>query len=358
MGDPGEPPEGAPEGGSGSDDEYRSVVFDESFIRAARITELSAEERLGGGARAIRHKLGVGPFSSLPRQALTLLLLIVLAFGAAVYFGVTSPQREPLGTGGSQLTAELTALSPAGGTVPAADPSSPFASLTAAAGYADGSAGFGLPAARAATAHFSQAQVAAAVDTVRRYLEASSLAPAVLVQGDTTSVRALLAPDEQSQFDAGLTAPTDDQHHSLTGWMVRFDPLRVGLASPTVKVAGSVTVTELNPGTLELVSDHTLVYALRPAGAVTNGPVSLYTVRRELRFDLGPTDIANGQVHLVDSVEQAGPSACTADQAEYLQPLPVGPTGPLGGLPGAVNPADRAQPAWQSCAVLATPGGH
>ncbi|MEY9944580.1 hypothetical protein [Kitasatospora sp. GAS1066B] len=357
MGDPGEPPEGVPEGGSGSEDEYRSVVFDESFVRAARITELSAEERLGGAPQAVRHKLGGRMFGTLPRQALTLLLLIVLAFGAAVYFGVTAPQRDAGGAGGAQLTAELTVLTPASGGVPAADPSSPFASLAAATGFADGSAGLGLPAARTATAHFSQAQVSAAVDTVSRYLTASELAPAVLVQGQTAAVRALLAPDEQGQFDQSLTAPVDDQHHSATGWMVRFDPMKIGLATDTVKVAGSVKVAELDPGTLEVTTDHTLVYALRPAGAATNGPVSLYTVRRELRFDLGITDIANGQVHVVDSAQQAGPSACGAAQAEYLQPLPVGPVGPAVGPPPAVNPADHAQPAWQSCAVMTAPSG-
>jgi hypothetical protein len=353
MGDPGEPPEGVPEGGSGSEDEYRSVVFDESFVRAARITELSASERLGGGApRPIRHRIRLGTLASLPRQALTLLLLIVFAFGAAVYFGVTAPQRETGHGGGSQLTFQLTALTPPDPVAPA-DPSSPFASLAAAAGYADGSAGLGLPAARSTT-HFDQAQVAAAVDTVRRYLEASELTPAVLVQGETSPVRQLVTPAEQGQFDAGVAAPNDDQHHALTGWMVRFDPMRVALATDTVKVAGSVVVNELDPSTLEITSDHTLVYALRPAGVAGNGPVSLYTVRREVRFDLDRNDIAVSQLRVVDTVEQAGPSPCGAAQGEFLQPLAFGAAGAPSGRPGTVNPADRSHPAWQSCAVMST----
>ncbi|GAA1982086.1 hypothetical protein [Kitasatospora viridis] len=356
MGDPGEPPEGAPEGGSGSDDEYRSVVFDESFVRAARITELSADERLGGAPRAIRHKLGLGLLASLPRQALTLLLLIVVAFGAAVYFGVTAPQQEAGGPVGQQLTSELTALSPPGGTVVAADPSSPFANLSAAAGYADGSAGFGLPAARTGTAHFTQSQVAAAVDTVRRYLVASELTQVVLAQGETGPVRALVTPGEQGQFDQSVDAPADDQHHSATGWMVRFDPMKVSLASDTVKVAGSVGVHELDPSTLELTADHTLVYALRPAGASVTGPVTLYTVRREVRFDLDRSDVLDGQLRVVDVAQQAGPSACGVAQAEYLQPLAPGPVA-AAAQPGAVNPGDRSQPAWQGCAVMGGPTG-
>ncbi|MDH6138726.1 MULTISPECIES: hypothetical protein [Kitasatospora] len=357
MGDPGEPPEGVPEGGSGSDDEYRSVVFDESFVRAARITELSAMERLGGAPRGIRHKTGFGRLGSLPRQALILLLLIVVAFGAAVYFGLTAPHRDTAGAGGSQLTNQLTALTPASGGVPTVDPSSPFANLAAAAGYADGSAGFGLPAARTSTADFTQAQVGTAVDTVRRYLVASELSPAVLAQGATAPVRALVAPGEQSQFDQSTANPGDDQHHTLTGWMVRFDPMKVSLASDTVKVAGTVTVRELDASTLELTADHTLVYALRPAGVTVNGPVTLYSIRREVRFDLARTDLVNGQLRVVDTVQQAGPSACDAAQFEYFQPLAAGGTGPLTAHPGTIDPGDRSHPAWQSCAVMGGPLG-
>jgi hypothetical protein len=358
MGDPGEPPEGTPEGGSGSDDEYRSVVFDESFVRAARITELSAMERLGGAPRGIRRKLGFGLLGSLPRQALTLLLLVVVAFGAAVYFGITAPQqREALGPGGSQLTSGLTALTPAAGSVPTVDPSSPFANLAAATGYADGSAGFGLPAARTTTVHFSQAQVSTAVDTVRRYLVASELSPAVLAEGETGPVRALVTPGELTAFDQSTASPGDDQHHTVTGWMVRFDPMRVALATDTVKVAGDVTVRELDPSTLELTADHTLVYALRPAGVTVNGPVTLYSIRREVRFDLDRTDLVNGQLRVVDTVSQAGPSACDAAQFEYFQPLAPGGTGPLTTHPGTIDPADRSHPAWQGCAVMAGPLG-
>ena len=46
MGGPGEPPEGTPEGPSGAEDEYRSIVFDESFVRAAPLQEYSARERI------------------------------------------------------------------------------------------------------------------------------------------------------------------------------------------------------------------------------------------------------------------------------------------------------------------------
>ena len=59
--------------------------------RAARIQEFSARERLDGAARAvrIRHVLPRG----LARQAVALILLIVLAFGFAIYMGVRHPYK-------------------------------------------------------------------------------------------------------------------------------------------------------------------------------------------------------------------------------------------------------------------------
>src|SRR4051794_12482296 len=93
MSGPGDPPEGAPDGApGGGEDEYRSVVFDESFVKAARIQEFSARERLDGAARAVRvrHVLPHG----MARQALALVLLIVAAFGFAIYMGVRHPYRS------------------------------------------------------------------------------------------------------------------------------------------------------------------------------------------------------------------------------------------------------------------------
>src|SRR4051794_3769250 len=90
MAGPGDPPDGAPEGApGGGEDEYRSVVFDESFVRAARIQEYSARERLDGTSRAVRvrHMWPAGA----PRQALILVVLIAVAFGTAVYLGLRHP---------------------------------------------------------------------------------------------------------------------------------------------------------------------------------------------------------------------------------------------------------------------------
>lgn len=353
MGDPPrQPPEGAPEGGPGNEDEYRSVVFDESFVRAARIQELSARERLSGAfGRATRSRVRLGPLGSVPRQALALLLLILLAFGAAVYFGVSSPRGVPARPEGSQLTVSLVALSPASAVHPVADPANPFAALPP--GYGDGTIGLNTPPA-AATEHFSRAEVAKALDTVQHYLAASSLSPVVLAQGATAQVRTFVTPGEQAQFDASTAQPVDDRHHALTGWMVRFDPAKVALATDTVRVAGAMRVDESDAGTLQITTDHTFVYALKPAGAPAAAPVTLETVRRELTFQFDRVDLAAGQLRLVDSVLQAGPQSCAASSAGYLQPvLAAGPQGAAAEPPAAADPGDHGRPAWQVCGVLA-----
>lgn len=95
MGGPGEPPGGTPEGASaGGEDEYRSVVFDESFVRAARLQEFSAQERLADHAPAVRRRPPL--HRGLSRQALILVLLIAVAFGTAIYMGVRHPYQTPV----------------------------------------------------------------------------------------------------------------------------------------------------------------------------------------------------------------------------------------------------------------------
>ncbi|MEY7976781.1 hypothetical protein AB8O53_10710, partial [Streptomyces pilosus] len=85
MGGPSDPPEGTPEGApGGGEDEYGSVVFDESFVRAARLREYSARERITDHAPAVRRSPPLRR-GGLSRQALVLVLLIAVAFGTAVY---------------------------------------------------------------------------------------------------------------------------------------------------------------------------------------------------------------------------------------------------------------------------------
>lgn len=350
MGGPGDPPEGTPEGGPvGGEDEYRSVVFDESFVRAARLQEYSAEERMTDHAPAVRRRPPL--HRGLTRQVLVLVVLIAIAFGTAVYMGV----RHPYSTPQARRTAEplritVIPLAPMGRVPGATDAESLYA-RSPAAPYDVGAEGIPLPAARS-TAHFSDSQVVTALTTAKDYIVRSSLYPEVLTGRQVRPAQALLDADQLDQFDQSLHHPAADGRHALTGWLVRLDPSRVQLADDRIRVQGDLQATEADSGTLEVTADHTFVYALRPTGAAADALVSLFTVRRELTFRFTRDDLRTHQVQLVTAYVQAGPLACAEDSASYLRPLLAGQTARTGG-PAGTNPYEKDSPT-ALCGTLAT----
>ncbi|MCX2179816.1 hypothetical protein KV205_04620 [Streptomyces sp. SKN60] len=318
----GDPPEGNPEGLPGGEDEYRSVVFDESFVRAARLQEFSAEERMGEHAQAVRSRPGREGRSG-SRQALMLVLLILLAFGTAVYLGVRNPYQPPLDQRAEPLSTTLVRLAPQD-TVPGGTPASLFAHSPAAE-YRTGAAGINLPLA-ARTTDFSESQVVTALGIAKEYLVASSLEPEVLSGQTVRPPRLLLDPDQLEQFDRSVESPQDDGRHAVSGWLVRFDPQTVVLADPNVRVQGTLRFAEVNADLLDVTADHTFTYAVRPA---TSGPgpaprASLFTVHRELHFRFDREDLRMHRAELLTSTVQAGPQSCDADPAGALRPLLAG----------------------------------
>ncbi|MGW6460686.1 SCO2583 family membrane protein, partial [Streptomyces sp. NPDC055078] len=110
----GDPPEGTPEGlPGGGEDEYRSVVFDESFVRAARLQEFSAQERMGDHARAVR-SLPALSLRTGSKSVLVLVLLVAIAFGTAIYLGVRHPYQAPPAKQAEPLRITLIPLAPQG----------------------------------------------------------------------------------------------------------------------------------------------------------------------------------------------------------------------------------------------------
>lgn len=388
-------PDGTPDGNPGRDEEeHRPVVFDESFVRAARLRELSARERTGGDAPAVRDRPGSdrdGPDPALDAEyeyaydldrrhhrhtvrrrargrrrrpgramgarlgALTLVLLVAAVFAAAVHLGSRYPYQPPPDPRTEPLRTTLVALAPAG-PVPGGRPDDLYAHSPAAQ-YRSGTAGIALPPARR-TAHFSQGEVMTALTIAKDFLVRSSLDPDVLTGGATRPVRLLLDPDQLAQFDRSVGSPAADGHHATGGWLVRFDPARTALADPGVRVRGTLRVTEASTDTLEVVSDHTFAYALRPAEpAAGPGAASLFTVRRELRFHLDRDDLRMHRVELVTSHLQAGPMDCSSDPSGALQPLLAGRR-PTRTAPPATDPyASAPAAAARLCAVLA-PGSQ
>ncbi|ARP70178.1 hypothetical protein LK07_10735 [Streptomyces pluripotens] len=350
MGGPGDPPEGTPEGGpGGAEDEYRSVVFDESFIRAARLQEYSAQERMADHAPAVRRRSPLHP--KLTWQALILLLLIAVAFATAIYMGVRhsySPPQSRASAGPARLT--VVPLAPPGRVPGAADAERLYAS-SPAAHYDVGAEGIPLPASYR-TAHFSDSQVVAALTAAKDYLVRSSLYPEVLTGRQVHPARVLLDADQLDQFDKSFDHPAGDGRHVPTGWLVRFDPSRVQLADDKIRVQGSLTAAEKDPATLEVTADHVFVYALRPTGASPHALVSLFTVRRQMTFRVDRNDLRTHQVQLVASSVQAGPLSCAVDSTTYLRPVLAGQTATTG-VPAGTNPYESNK-APALCGTLAT----
>ncbi|WEH33336.1 hypothetical protein PZB75_08050 [Streptomyces sp. AM 4-1-1] len=348
----GDPPEGTPEGlPGGGEDEYRSVVFDESFVRAARLQELSAQERMGEHAQAVRTR-PPRVMRGGSKAAIVLMALILLAFGTAVFMGFRHPYPTSSGRRVEPLRTTVIPLAPRG-RVPGGTAAHLFAS-SPAGGHRSGAAGISPPAVTR-TKNFSESQVVAALDTVKHYLVKSSLDPDVLTGGAVRQVKALLDPDQMDEFDRSAGASADGRH-AATGWLVRFDPKRVTLAAPDIRVQGTLDYAEEGADMLEVVSDHTFTYALRPT---TSGPreadsVSLFTVRRELHFRFDREDLRLGRLELRSSYVQAGPQACTADEADAvgaLRPLLAGERAAPGG-PAGTDPYATGRPVAALCGTL------
>ncbi|MER7762686.1 hypothetical protein [Streptomyces sp. NPDC097619] len=357
MAVPGDPPD-VPEG-FGSDDEYRSVVFDEDFVRAARLQEYSAHERLEEHSRAVRSRSawtrdGSGGGRA-GRQGLLLLVIVALAFGFAVYTGLARPGHVPVRRGHTEaLTAAVLPLAPLG-PVPGGRPAELYA-RGPAAGYRAGAAGITLPAVRH-TAHFSDEQVLTALSTAKEYLVRSGLDPDVLAGATVRPVRALLDPGQTEAFDESTLRPVADGRHAATGWLVRFEPGTAVVADPRIRVWGTLAFAEAGPDLLEVTTDHTFAYVLRPAAGpqpVARDRGSLFSVRRELRFRFDREDLASRRTELTSARIAAGPLDCADDPSGAFRPLLAGQTARTF-RPPATDPyrAGHARtPAW-SCGTLA-----
>ncbi|MGK5637240.1 hypothetical protein ACSNOK_02825 [Streptomyces sp. URMC 126] len=353
MEGPGDPPEGPPEGApGGGDEEYRSVVFDESFVRAARLQEFSARERLGDHAPAVRTRHAWARLGA-SRQLLLLVLLIALAFGTAVYMGLRHPYKEPRPPSAEPLQTTVIPLAPRG-TVPGGSAARLFAA-SPARHFGEGADGVTLPAVRR-TQNFSEGLVMAALATAKEYTVKSALDREVLGGGDGRAVRPLLAPAQQDQYDRSLARPAADGRHAITGWLVRFDPAQVAVDDAPARVQGAFSLTEVSPAALEVSADHTFVYAVRPAAA---GPAkagsedtSLFTVRRIIRFRFDRDDLQDHHLQVLQSTVEAGPESCGADDAAYLRPVLAGRTADAGRQP-VTDPYATGRPAGGLCGVLA-----
>ncbi|WP_030343339.1 hypothetical protein [Streptomyces californicus] len=349
-----EPPDGPPENSAGGEDEYRSLVFDESFVRAARMQEFSAEERMGRHSRAVRtlpeEQVLVRGGGSGSRAAIALVVLIAIAFAVAVYIGFRTPYPPPAVRRAEPLRTTVIPLAPRGA-VPGGSPERLYRA-TPVSGFRSGAAGINFPAVER-TRNFSDSQITAALATVKDYLVESSLNPDVLTGSVRRPVEHLLDPDQRPQFERSLSSPEDDGAHAASGWLVRFDPARVELADPEIRVQGTLGYEEEAAGVLGVVSDHTFTYALRPADrAPREGDASLFTVRRELHFRFDREDLRLHRLEVLTAHVQAGPQSCSAEATGTLRPLLAGQRADARG-PAATDPYATGSPTAALCGTLA-----
>ncbi|MEU5162917.1 hypothetical protein AB0G74_25375 [Streptomyces sp. NPDC020875] len=406
----GDPPEGPTDGlPDGGEDEYGAVVFDETFVRAARLREYSAQERMHPHARAVRALPPAPPPYGRhgPGGAWVLILLtllVALAFAMTVHFGLRrsdGPVAAAPGTEQPRIT--VIPLAPTG-RVPGGTPAE-LLRRGPAAQHRAGAAGITLPGVRA-TRGFPEDDVLTALTVAKEFLVASSLNPAVLTGATERPVRILLNARQLDAFDRstghGLPAPVrtpavasasasasgpasgpqpgigspDSRTAPAAGWLVRFDPAEVALADSAIRVRGTLDYTETAQGALEVSSRHTFTYALRPAPAADAGvtrtpaasrpgerapdrsrasaaPASAFVVQRELRLRFDHEDIARHQTEIVSSRLRAGPHSCATDLSRRLRPLLAGETAAPGG-PAATDPYGTGPgPAVALCGTLA-----
>ncbi|ULR52341.1 hypothetical protein [Streptomyces deccanensis] len=147
--------------------------------------------------------------------------------------------------------------------------------------WGDGTAGLGLPEARA-TGWMSKDQVAQALKKSRDFLAASSLDPGVLRGDRPKKATALLNPHQQDVQDylaAAFRSPSRDNDPLLL--FSRFENTKVKLVGDVVKTRGRITYREGKRGAVEVTTDVTYVYPVVRAAAGSD-EVARTIVRREI----------------------------------------------------------------------------
>ncbi|WP_328837255.1 hypothetical protein [Streptomyces europaeiscabiei] len=150
-----------------------------------------------------------------------------------------------------------------------------------AARWGDGTAGIGLPEARA-TGWMSKGQVAQALKKTRDFLAASSLDPGVLRGDRPRKAIALINPHQQDVQDylaTAFRAPSREDDPLLL--FSRFRTTKVRLVGDVVKTRGRITYREGERGAVEVTTDVTYVYPAVRAAAGSD-EVARTIVRREV----------------------------------------------------------------------------
>ncbi|MGY6018910.1 hypothetical protein [Streptomyces spinosirectus] len=150
-----------------------------------------------------------------------------------------------------------------------------------AARWGDGTAGIGLPEARA-TGWMTKKQVARVLERSRGFLAASSLDPGVLRGERPEKAIALINPhqrDVQDYLATAFRSPSRKNDPLLL--FSRFEKTKVRLVGDVVKTRGRITYREGERRAVEVTTDVTYVYPVVRAAAGSD-EVARTIVRREV----------------------------------------------------------------------------
>ncbi|MFE6051184.1 hypothetical protein ACFQ6N_10535 [Kitasatospora sp. NPDC056446] len=296
----GDEPGGSDLSGRGGKDPFADLVLDEEFVRDATVKEQSGRTRMlaarwkhtppvdPGGRRSVNdgpapaRRFGrkpkppaVDPWGNpRPRRRagwrtpLYVVLVVAVLLAAlnidglrgwfADHVGGPSSAHAPVPTVAPETAKPTTAPPKVDEQQPTVD--HPWAG-SPAEGWPNGAEAFVLPEAQA-TGVFSTEQVAAQLASVRDYLAAANLDPAVVAGGRPDAALALLEREDQDSARTAVEHPSKEQ--DPTGRFSRFDPRDAIPVGDVVKVQGRMSFEGDGDKGVLIHTDFSFVYALRP----------------------------------------------------------------------------------------------
>jgi hypothetical protein len=343
---------------SGADDPL-SQEFDEKFAAAARFQEPSAAERARRPGRLARPKTTRQARRQRPapqrrphQRARTLVTF-------ALFAGVLAAAGWVLSM---DLTHPAPALPQAQGASPAAShpaaPQPPFSLADPFAGsparnFAGGTAGI-VPPAPHTVGPYSRAQVGRAYAMVKKMLIAAHLSARTMAAGPPDAFARLLPPAERRIFlkhlgDKGLSS--QGSLRSTRAWVTSFAPGDVHLATPVVKVHGTMAARvarSKGQDMLRVKADYLFVYAVeRSYDPLTRMRI---VFRDVVRVDFAQWDDPGGPLEPWWSPLGGGAAGSSCDATDGF----IHPTYP-GSVPGKVRPSGKPVDPYDQSRL---PGGH
>ncbi|MGW7266466.1 hypothetical protein [Streptomyces sp. NPDC054842] len=301
---------------------------------ARRLREETAPPTPWRSHQPARRRRGKGWYVVGVLVAVALLLVALNPGRVAGWFGGGSGERTPLAAESEYPDQPP----PTEAVAPRPTLKEPFRGSPAAQ-WDDGTAGIGVPEARA-TGWMNKAQVAQALDRTRDFLDASSL------RGERpTKAIALINPhqrDVQDYLATAFRAPSSEDDPLLL--FSRFEKTKVRLVGDVVKTRGRMTYLEGKRGAVEVITDVTYVYPVVRAAAGSD-EVARTVVRREVVLswdDPAKVVVEPGTFSLVSYKSDTANGGCDNETGYFIPEFDAERAPSPNGDGREVDPYDRS----------------